>query len=92
MENQEEKMEKKVDNLAYLQQVFGTEKGKACLLDLCKHFHYFQSSYQGDVNDCIFREGERNVINFIMSRLEQSPSKIMDEFRQRLKEEKDGIY
>jgi len=92
MEKAEKKMEKAVANLSYLKQVFGTEQGKDCLYELCKQFHYFSSSYQGDVNDTIFREGERNVLNFIMNRLEQSPKKIMDDFRQRLQEEKNGFY
>ena len=92
MEKAEKKMETLVENLIYLQEVFGTERGQKCLFELCKHFHYFQSSYQGDINDCIFREGERNVINFIMAKLEQSPRKIMDDFRRRLKEEKNEIY
>lgn len=69
------------------QDFFNTEKGKNILFDLCKRFHYFNSSYTGDVNEMIFREGERNVVNMIITNLQQDPGKLLNEFRRRLKEE-----
>ena len=81
------KVETEVSNISYLKEVFETERGKNCLYDLCKKFHYFSSSYQGDVNDMLFREGERNVINYFMTMLKQNPAKILDEFRKRQQEE-----
>jgi len=81
------KTETAVSNLSYLKEVFETEKGKNLLYDMCKKFHYFDSSYQGNVNDMLFREGERNVINYIMLQLKQNPAKILDEFRKRQQQE-----
>lgn len=85
----EKKAREDVEFVIALKEVFDTEKGKDVLYRLCKVFHYFQSSYVGDVNDCIFREGERNVINYIMTHLQKEPKKLFDEFRRRLREDFD---
>jgi len=87
METEQKQVEAAAAHVAYLQEVFDTEKGRDCLYDLCKKFHYFNSSWQGDVNEMIFREGERNVIHYLLTMLKQSPSKILDDFRKRQKEE-----
>jgi len=83
-----EKYELHVRNVSYLKEVFDSELGKDCLYDLCKKFHYFHTSYVGgDVHETIFREGERNVINYLMTLLRQSPAQMLDEFRKRQQEE-----
>lgn len=79
--------EKAVSEIINLKEIFETEKGQEVLFALAKRFHYFQSSYNGDVNDTLFREGERNVINFIMTQLQQSPDKLLKEYRNRLAQE-----
>ena len=89
MSSSNKRAEKRVQEIIHLKEIFESEKGKNVLYDLCRRFHYFESSYKGDVNDTIFREGERNVINFIMQQTELNPAHLLDEFRKRLKEERE---
>jgi len=92
MTREEIAAEKHVNAVINYQDVFTSEKGEAVLFDLCKKFHSFSTSYQGDTTDCIFREGERNVINFILSQLQQDPAKLLKHFRERQAAEIDYDY
>lgn len=87
MNDDEKHARERVEEVNNLKDIFNSEKGLDVLYKLCKRFHYFQPSYTGNVNDCLFREGERNVINYIMTELEQDPAKILDQYRQRLRKE-----
>jgi len=78
-----------VAEIIHLKEIFNTEKGTEVLYALAKRFHYFQPSYNGNANDCIFREGERNVINYIMTQLQQNPAKLLDQYRKRLADDLD---
>lgn len=88
----EEKAHKQIRILCDYKDFFDTEKGKNVLYDLCKRFHYFQTSYNGNVNDTIYREGERNVLNFILLQTQQDPNRILEEFRSNLKKEMEYEY
>lgn len=89
MGKQKKTAEKQVSEIINLKEIFSTEKGEEVLYALAKRFHYFQPSYTGNVNDAIFRDGERNVVNFIMVQMQQNPAKLLEEYRRRLKDELD---
>jgi len=59
---------KKRENLASIvvdyRKVFASEEGRSVLLDIVKRGHFFATSYNGNVNDMLFREGERNIVKF----------------------------
>ena len=59
---------------------------------MCKEFNFFQSCYNGSVNDTIYNEGQRSVMIFIIKQLEINPAKLLDEYRVRLKKEQDYEY
>jgi hypothetical protein len=48
--------------------VFGSDKGKEVLADLCNFVNLGYASYGNDVNvnDMIFAEGERNVCMYVL--------------------------
>ena len=81
------KAEKQVQAIIAYKEVFSSEKGQEVLFDLCRKCHYFQTSYNGNPNDTIYNEGERNVVNMIMTFSDQDPVKLLKEYRNRLKEE-----
>jgi hypothetical protein len=88
----EKKAQKSVKKLIDYSDLFASEVGQRVLYDLCKRFHYFQTSYNGNVNDTLFKEGERNVINFILFNLQQNPEKILNSFRDMMKKEMEDEY
>jgi len=67
---------KKADIVSDYKLVFGSEAGERVLFDLMKVGHFMGPSYQGDVHDCIFAEGERNIVNYILTLLKQDPVKL----------------
>lgn len=56
--------------------IFESEAGERVLYDLMKKCHFLHTSYDGDINSMVFREGERNVVNYIMTMLKQDPLEI----------------
>jgi hypothetical protein len=67
---------KQVDLVADYKALFENEKGQRVLYDLMKKCHFMHTSFDGDVHNCIFREGERNVVNYILTMLKQDPVKL----------------
>lgn len=60
-------------DIAY-RMTFGSETGRAVLNDLVKFGHLYETSYiSGDEHETAFREGERNFLLYILSRV-QLPS------------------
>jgi hypothetical protein len=53
--------------------LFESEAGERVLYDLMKKCHFIHTSYDGDVHSTVFREGERNVVNYILTMLKQDP-------------------
>lgn len=53
--------------------VFGTKHGKEVLEDLCNIYHLNSTTYRkdGNVEDTIYREGQRSVILFLLSQINQ---------------------
>jgi len=93
MKDSEKKAHKQARLLSDYKDIFeASEKTERVLYDLCKRFHYFQTSYNGNVHDTIYREGERNVINFILYQLQQDPAKLLKRFRDMMKKEMDNAY
>jgi hypothetical protein len=78
---------KKIDVINDYKKIFNTNSGKRVLYDLMKQGHYLHSSFTGDVNETIFREGERNIIHYIMLQLKQDPKLMLEEIRKREQEE-----
>jgi len=64
---------KRVDLIADYKKVFESPEGERVLFDLMKKGHFMHTSFQGDINDCVFREGERNIINYILTVMKQDP-------------------
>ena len=85
---QNKKAYKQIDLLADYKAIFEDEKGQRVLFDLMKKFHFMHTSFQGDVNDCIFREGERNVVNYILLMLKQDPVSLKNFIDKNIKEKK----
>jgi hypothetical protein len=64
---------KKADLVADYKLLFESESGQRVLFDLMKVGHFMTTSFQGEVHDCVFREGERNMVNYILTMLKQDP-------------------
>lgn len=61
---------------------FGSEQGQRVFNDLVTRFHLFEPTYHpGDVYETAFREGERNALLYILSRV-----KLPDEREKFIKE------
>lgn len=82
-----EKKYRKVDAIADYKTVFNSPAGKRVLYDLMKQGNFLYSSYQGDIHDMAFREGERNIVNYILTMLKQDIKTIRDEIKKREEEE-----
>lgn len=63
------KTEAKLQITQAYQTFFSTKDGQIVLYDLLKTGHFMHTSYTGDVNDMIFREGERNIVNYILTKM-----------------------
>ena len=63
-------MDLKLRNSRYTE-VFETKQGKEVLEDLVKTFHINSTTYRkdGNINDVVFREGQRSVVLFILSQI-----------------------
>jgi hypothetical protein len=85
------KSNKTVDKIIDYRNVFSTPEGKRVLYDLMKTCHFLHSSFTGDQVEIVFREGERNVVNYIMTMLKQDPEIILEEIRKREQEELDYV-
>jgi hypothetical protein len=69
---------KQIDLVADYKALFEDERGTRVLYDLMKKCHFMHTSFDGDVHSCVFREGERNVVNYIMTMLKQDPVKLKE--------------
>ena len=59
---------------------FGTETGRRVLGDLIGRCHLFEPSYSPqDPGETEFREGERNVLLYILSRVQLPEKEIIEE-------------
>jgi hypothetical protein len=85
------KSNKALDKVIDYRNVFSTSEGKRVLYDLMKVCHFMHSSFTGDSTEIIFREGERNVVNYILTMLKQDPELILEEIRLRENEELDYV-
>lgn len=56
-----------VTKAALYQEVFGTTSGKKIIQDLMRTHHLLGSTYDGDVNGTLIREGERRVLLRILN-------------------------
>ena len=52
--------------------VFNTEQGEKVLKDLKDFCYYNKSTYTGNKDECIYKEGMRNVVLYILTQLKSS--------------------
>lgn len=80
--------ERLIEDFVLYKDIFETEKGQKLLLDLCRRVQYFQPSYRGEAttHDTLFREGQKNVINMILTFLKCDTTKLLNDFRNMEKE------
>ena len=55
---------------------FSSRRGKKILWDLMKHAHFLESPGVIDPNEIIFREGQRDVVRYIFSKIKTDHSKL----------------
>jgi hypothetical protein len=84
------KAQEQISLIADYKQIFESEAGQNVLKDLLVKGHFFHTSYTGNSNDTIFREGERNIVNMILIQLQKSPADMLKHLeKQRKKGEED---
>lgn len=88
MNEHEKRARDVVERVILVQKVFGSEDGQKLLHDFLKKFHYFSPSFSKDPYETAFKEGERNVLNFILTQLQRDPAKELDIVLKQFKEEK----
>lgn len=73
---------KPIDYVKLYQEVFGTEGGKLVLIDMCNRFHMMTATRKKDDihGDMEFREGQRNVMLYVLSQVNYDLEKF---FKQR---------
>lgn len=67
--------------------IFDTPAGKEVLYDLLKEARVFHTEYDKDPSFFIFKEGRRDIINYILSQLKWNEAKVLNFFSQREQEE-----
>lgn len=65
-----------LERIKLYQSVFSGPSGKAVLDDLMKAHNILSSTFDGDVNKTIFKEGERNVVLRILTILKINTNKL----------------
>lgn len=72
------KREKKItDTMIAYRSLFDSEDGKKVLYDLIKTCHVLTSTFDGDPNEMMYREGERSVVLRILKTINTDPQQIM---------------
>jgi len=82
---------KQADLIADYKAVFKTEAGKRVVYDLMKKGHFMHTSFTGKDNECAFREGERNIVNYILLMMKQDIQKVKEEIERQEQEELDYV-
>lgn len=70
-------------NARAYQKVFNSDEGKTILKDLMKRCYLKDTTYDGDTNGMIFREGTRSVVLHIMQQLKTDISVLEKLMRER---------
>ena len=85
----ESSIHKKVRTLIEFQDFFKTKAGETVLYDLQKRFGYFVTSYcgNGQTDEMTFKEGQKNVLNYIHYQMKLEPAKILENFMANEKKE-----
>lgn len=74
--NDKELLKRKVALTMDYKRAFGSEQGKRVLRELMRTHHVMGNSFTGDVNDMIFREGERSVVLRILKILDTDETRM----------------
>jgi len=82
---------KRIDLIADYKKVFTEGAGERVLYDLMKKGHFMHTSYQGNATECVFMEGERNIINYILTTIKQDPVKLKEMIENHENEELDYV-
>lgn len=70
---------------------FNSEDGQVILRDLMNQFHYWQTSYTGNKEDCLFREGGRNTVNYILQKSMQDSELVYRTFLKEYARQKEKL-
>lgn len=90
MATKKEQALKQVELIQTYKRVFNdSEDGFKILIDLMRNFNMLRSSYDGKVADnlVVFNEGQRNVILYILSKVNMDENKLYEIIR-RIEEQK----
>lgn len=79
-----------IDSRAKYKAAFTTEDGIAVLQDLKKRFHINTTTFSSDPHEIAYNEGQRTVVMFIISQLEDLPDRALEELK-RLAMEREGL-
>lgn len=66
--------------------VFDTPQGRVVLYDLMKNHSVLSSTFRGDVNQMLVKEGERNTILRILTILKTDPKQILERIEEHERE------
>lgn len=90
MATKKEQALKQVELIQTYKRVFNdSEDGFKILIDLMRNFNMLRSSYDGKVADnlVVFNEGQRNVVLYILSKVNMDENKLYEIIR-RIEEQK----
>lgn len=73
---------KKLEVIEAYQAVFRSPNGEIVLKDLMKIHHVLSNTFNGDANQTIFKEGERNVVLRILSLLNMDAANLLERIEQ----------
>lgn len=70
-----------IDYVKLYQEVFGTPSGKMVLMDMCNRFHMMGAVRKKDdvAGDMEFREGQRNVMLYLLSQVNYDLEKFFEQ-------------
>lgn len=81
--NETEIVKKQEKLIQHYKDLFSSPVGIIVLNDLMTRFSLYRTTFSKETNEIIFREGERNVIFFIMHMLDIDPEKYLRMYRER---------
>lgn len=80
--DQNKAAKRQVSIITAYKRVFSGPEGDRVLADLMQSCHMLGSSYNGNLNDVVFHEGERNVVLRILKNMNVDVQKLQERIRQ----------
>ena len=79
----------KIKLIAAYKEIFSSPQGKLVFNDLLKRVAYFGSACEANPHFMYYKTGRKDVVNDIITICDQDPSKLLDQFREYEKEQRD---